>query len=272
MQAIWPGMELVLFYRDYAKDFNNLHAYAFGEQNGRSQNEKGLYTGLKLKMRRGTRLQAYYDIFRCPWRTPDVPQPSSGDDFMIQADQNIWNRTNLNILFKNQRKDESVKTNDALGRDVVAVEKGLTRRLRFQVDYVMVPEIRLRFRIERAWYRVSGYPQTNENGNLYYEEIKLTPAKKLSINVRLSFFDTQGSNSSMYEFEDDLDGLFTNARFSGKGKRWYCMMKYQCNRHIRLAIKYWELCKPDVGQIGLGGDAVNGTVLRKIALALDVNF
>jgi hypothetical protein len=271
LQALWPGMELVLFYRHYARDFNNPHAFAFGEQNGKTQNEEGIYTGVKLRVRRGTLLQGYYDIFRYPWRSPDVPKPVTGDDLSVQADQNIWTRTNLNVLFKNQRKDQSVKTQDALGRDIVAVGPATTCRWRCQMDYQLSPEIHIRSRFEQAWYGVSGFPATKEKGNLFYEAMTLKVLENLSIHARLSFFDTQGSNSSIYEFEDDTGGLFTNARFSGKGKRWYVLAQYRWRR-MQLSAKYWELYKQDVLSIGSGGDAVSGNVLRKVTVALDLNF
>ncbi len=272
IEALWPRVELILFYRNYAKDFNNLHGFAFGEQNGKTQNEEGVYTGIKLKPRRGTLVQAYYDVFRFPWRTPDVPKPVTGDDFLIQADRHIWKRTVLNVLFKNQRKDEPVKTQDVLGRDITVVERSTLRRFRYQLDYRLSQEIRLRSRVEQSRYRVAEFPGIREKGILFYQEMKLQPRSDVFMTARLSFFDIRGSHAAIYEYEDDMDGLFTSTRFSGKGKRWYLLAKYDWKSGIRLSVKYWELYRQDVSEVGSGGDAVKGRVLRKIAMALDVNF
>jgi hypothetical protein len=60
--------------------------------------------------------------------------------------------------------------------------------------------------------------------------------------------------------------------FSGKGTRWYVMIRRRLGQRGSLAIKYWELYRDDVDEIGSGGDSVPGRVLRKVSMSLDMSF
>ena len=272
VQGSWPGTEWVVFYRNYAKDFQSLHGFTFGDQSGKTQNEEGIYTGLKLKPRRGTAIQAYYDIFRYPWRTYSVPKPVTGDDFLIRLEQQVWPRLDVQLQLKSERKDRSVGTTDMLGRDITVIEKEITRRMRYQWDVAISREVRLRSRIEQSWYRVENIQGSSEKGILFYEDVRAELRKNLTLYGRLSFFDTHSFYTALYEYENDVEGVFSNTSFSGKGKRWYVLVKYAWRKNVNLSAKYWELYRDDLEQIGSGGDAITGNVLRKVTMSIDVSL
>lgn len=272
VQGVLPGTEWVIFYRHYAKEFQSLHGFAFGDQSGKTQNEQGIYAGLKFKPQRGTTIQTYYDIFRYPWRTYNVPKPVTGDDFLARIEHKVWPRLEIQLQFKNERKERSVGTTDVLGRDITVIEKEITRRIRYQWDVVISREVRLRSRVEQSRYRVENIPGSSEKGILFYEDVRAELQKNLTLYGRLSFFDTHSFYTALYEYENDVDGVFSNTSFSGKGKRWYVLLKYAWKKHISLGAKYWELYRDDLAQIGSGGDAIKGNVLRKVTFSLDVRL
>ncbi len=272
VQGYWPSIEWVVFYRHYAKDFQNRHAYAFGDQNGRSQNEEGVYTGIKLKPRRGTAVHAYYDIYRYPWRTYNVPKSVTGDDLLARWEERVWPGLEMQVQFKNERKDRAAPTQDELGRDITVVEKEITRRLRWQFDFAVSSEIRLRSRFEQSFYRIEHIAGSYEKGILFYEDIRARLRKDVTVYARMSFFDTPGFSSAIYEFENDVEGVFSNTPLSGKGRRWYVLLKYAWNKRVNIGAKYWELYRDDLEHIGSGGDAIRGNVLRKLTFSADINL
>lgn len=265
----WGLLELVLFYRNYSRAFQNFHGYAFGEQNGKTQNEEGIYTGIQYKPTRKTTLQAYYDIFQYPWRSYEVPKPVNGDDFLIQWEQKFYRSTYTLVRFKNERKDASYHTTDALGRDIVIVSPANTRRARYQIEQRITGQLRLKTRFEQCWYRLG---PTREYGMLIHEDLRWQPHKNVTFFGRISFFDTPSFNTAVYEYENDVEGVFTNTALYGKGQRWYVMIKYRWIKQFQIALKYWEIYKDNVSEIGSGTDAVPGQVLRKITLSMDVNL
>ncbi len=272
LQVQWTHVEMVWFYRNYAKNFNNLHGYAFGEQNGKTQNEEGIYTGLKLRPHKTALIQAYFDIFRYPWRSYDVPKPVQGNDFLIQWEQKWMRSAKTLFRFKQERKDVAYASKDELGREIRLVNSGQTRRLRYQVEQTVSAQIRLRTRFEHSWYKIDFKPGSAERGFLIYQDIRVKPYKPLTLYGRVSVFDTKSFNTAIYEYENDVEGVFTNTALYGKGVRWYVLANYRFYGRMGLAVKFWEMYKDGVTKLGSGGDAVKGNVLRKITLTLNAQF
>ena len=264
------NFDFIVVYRQYDRDYQNLHAFGFGEQNGKTQNERGLYTGIKWKPVRGRVIQSYYDLYRFPWRSFDVPQSVSGDDFMIQWSEDLTRRNNLTFVFKNERKDQAVHTTDEFDRDVTVVEQGTTRRLRSQWTYLPLSMLRLRTRVENSW---SSIQQISDrlHGLLLFEDFRCVPTPDLTVQARITYFDSD-PGILLYEYENDVEGVFSNAVFSGRGRRWYIMAGYKLNRHLRVAMKYWEMVKDGVENIGSGGDTIHGNRSREITVSMDASF
>lgn len=231
--------QTVLMWRRYSKAFQNFHASGFGEQNG-TQNEEGFYLGMAAQPHRLTKLHFYYDLFRYPWRSYDVAQPVRGDDFLVQWEQRWMSAVSSTFRFKNERKDVSQTSEDAFGRESRTVEKSDTRRSRFQVDWKVLPGLNLRSRVETVRYRVTHFKSENEDGSSFYQDARWQVDENLTLFGRWTVFDTDGSSSAVYEYENDVDGVFTNSLFSDKGSRWYVAVRVRWNRRLTLLIKYWE--------------------------------
>lgn len=272
LQMRWDYLEMVWFYRNYARNFNNFHGYAFGEQNGKTQNEEGIYTGVKLKPVKATLIQAYYDIFRYPWRSYEVPKPVQGNDFLIQWEQKWIRSTRTLVRFKQESKDMAYTAKDLLGREIRLVNPAQTRRLRYQFEQNLFSQIRFRTRLEHCWYRVIEKTGSAESGFLIHEDIRIKPTRTLTLYGRISYFDTHSFNTAIYEYENDVEGVFTNTALYGKGVRWYLLVTYRFVRNLSFGMKYWEIYKYGITQIGSGGDAVKGNVLRKVTLTLNAAF
>ncbi|MEJ2104985.1 MAG: helix-hairpin-helix domain-containing protein, partial [Ignavibacteriaceae bacterium] len=65
---ISKGFTFVSSVRSYPRNFFSLHGYAFGERSGATNNEVGIYTGLKWRTPFGL-LNFYYDQFNFPYPT-----------------------------------------------------------------------------------------------------------------------------------------------------------------------------------------------------------
>ncbi len=272
LQAQWDKFEMVWYYRNYSKNFQNLHGYAFGEQNGKTQNEEGIYTGVKFKPNRKTLIQSYFDIFRYPWRNYEVPKPVYGNDFLIQWEQKWFRSFQSLVRFKQERKDVSYTAFDELGRQTQVVNPAQTRRLRYQVEQSISSQIRIRTRFEHSWYKIAEKPGSAESGFLIYQDIRVKPYKPLTLYGRVSVFDTKSFNTAIYEYENDVEGVFSNTALYSKGVRWYLLVNYRFYQQLGFAIKFWEMYKDGVTEIGSGLDAVKGNVLRKITLTLNAQF
>ncbi len=262
----WPKLDVAIFYRNYPKNFQSRHGQAFGDQSGPPQNEQGLYTGIKLKPRRGTTVQFYLDHYVYPWRSYSTPEPTRGRDFLGQAEQALGNSQFL-IAYKNESRSAAVATKDALGRDITVVEPAITQRARFQWEMALTGNMIARTRLEQAYYRIQDFPGSQDQGILVYQNLKWRVEKNWTLQARMTFFDTD-PNAPLYEYENDVEGVFTTTRFSGKGVRWYFLTSYRLNSHLEGSLKYSHLVRANQNISA----EISGHVLQRLTINIDVKY
>ncbi len=84
MASLTPQVEVAMVYRNYARNFHTIYGDGFGE-GSRPINEKGFYTGLKIRPASRWEVTAYYDRFRFPWLRFGVNSPSGGDEYLMRV-------------------------------------------------------------------------------------------------------------------------------------------------------------------------------------------
>ncbi len=264
----WERGDFVLVARRYDRDYQNLHAYGFGEQSGNTQNEQGIYAGIRVTPLRWWTVQTYYDVYRFPWRTVDVPGPVRGDDFLIENRVRLWRNFECLARIKQERKDDALTVQDELGRDVRIIEPRTTRRIRLQAEQNLEGRVRLRTRWEQV---ETGFPHANSphtRGSLIHEDLKWKISRRITAYGRISLFDTDDFSSAIYEYESDVEGVFANTALYGRGVRWYVMGVYRIEKRAEIACKVWQIVRDDLSNIGTGGDQLSGNVLTKWTIAL----
>ncbi len=251
--------------RYYPKNFNNLHAFGFGEQSGKTQNEFGIYSGIKFISDLGL-FNIYYDKFKLPYSTLENPVPSVGDEFFITYQKKIFKDFELKLRFKTESNEVTEQTDNI---------KSLTERIRnsyrFEFDYLVSKKIKLRTRLEYNTYQIDEM-NLFEKGFLIYEDIKFSLLNNLTIYGRIILFDTDSFNSAVYEFENDLTGLFSNLAMYDEGIRYYVLIKYKVLKNISLSFKYAETYKPNERFLGSGNNRINGNVDNRMNFQIDINL
>ncbi len=268
--------ELAFLYRSYSKDFQNLHAFGFGERNGETQNERGYYIGLRYRIASATRLNAYYDIFKFPWRSFFEPLPIAGRDFLLQVEHRFRGRLSLTLRFREKTREQSERL---AASERLETERFVERRqqqFRAQLDYHLTRQISLRTRIQITRNRFNGFgldaSGLNEEGFLIYQEFKIKTPKKVRLSARLSFFDTDSFDSRVFQYENDLPGVVTNRALFGRGSRWYVLLTYLPLPPVAIHIKYSETFRDDTRVIGTGADSIDGNLDRRAAVQLETRL
>ncbi len=106
-----------------------------------------------------------------------------------------------------------------------------------------------------------------ENGFLIYTDILYKPAfKPFSGNIRLQYFETDGYNSRLYAYENDVLYGYSIPVFFDKGYRYYANFNYDINKHVSVWGRFAQTIYPDKNQIGSGLDMISGH--RKSELTL----
>jgi len=262
---ISDSFTFITSFRNYPSNFYSLHGYAFGERNGATRNEVGIYTGFKWRTSLGV-FNLYYDQFKFPYATFFEPVPSSGDEYLIDFFTKPIRKFELRLRYKYENKDVV----DVIDNSKQLVNR-IRRTIRAELIYTISNKIRLRGRFEYALYDISEINE-NENGFLVFQDIRYSPNSSLNIYGRIIFFQTDSFNSAIYEYENNPTGVLTNIPLFYQGIRWYMLIRYRPMNPITLALKYAETYKPGEKSIGSGDNLIPGNLDNILTVQIDVKL
>lgn len=269
-----PGrtiVDMALVVRNYPKDFISLHGFGFGENNGDTQNEFGIYTGVKIRATQFVEISAYYDQFKFPWQTYFNPLPTSGNDALVQTVFTIQRGLEVTIRYKNESKEDVQGTLDDLGREVKRLTDRTQQNFRVGVSFDVSERVRLRGRAELVDVQYDLYGQ-NGKGYLLYQDVRVNPTESLTLDGRLVFFDTDSYDTRLYEYESDIRGVSYNPGLYGKGRRLYLVAHYKVLGFLELSAKYAQTFLDGVKVVGSGEDTIRGDIASRISLQMEFKW
>ncbi len=262
--------DLLFSYRNYPEDFAPLHSFGFSEK-GETYNERGFYAGITFRPIKSLIVNSYFDQYKFPYRTYFNPVPTSGNDFLANAEWRAAKGLVVNLKYKNENKEESRTINDEFGRSVRKIDN--RNQLNVRTGFIYQSSNNFRFRCRFEYVNVDyQYFGDNTKGYLFYSDIRIIPAPGLVLDTRFIFFDTDNYDSRIYEFESDIQGVMSNIALYGKGRRWYLLLKYKPVSFLILSAKYAETYLSGVKSIGSGSDKISGDMNNRLSAGLELGF
>ena len=221
--------ELSVVYRNINKTYFSFFSNAFTESS-RTNDEHGFYLGLKVFPASRWILWAYADFFQHQWLKYTTSAPSSGAEFLAQVSYSPSRRTGFYLRFFQEEKEQRLIT-ESLRYN----EQQLINRLRFNYNHDVTPQVSLKSRIEFSFYS----KKSNEEGILVYQDVAFKPLQKsFSMNGRFAFYSTDGYNSRLYAYENDLLYSFSVPALYGKGIRAYFNFQQNFGSKLTLWLKF----------------------------------
>lgn len=263
--------DVVFMVRNYPKNFIMLHSYGFGEQSGTSQNEFGIYSGIRFKIGKLAVINAYYDQYKFPYATFYNPVPTSGRDFMTHTQWNVTRGFTLFTKYKNETKEDVTSVINSYGLEEDKIYDRTQTNYRLQFDYDIYRTFRVRSRFEYVFVDNNGY-KTSEKGLMFFSDIRVSPLRNLIVDGRFIIFQTDSYDSRIYEYENELNGVVSNQGLYGKGRRWYLMLKYKPYKFLELSAKYSETVIEGAKTTGSGNDEVMNDLKNRFSFQLDIKF
>ena len=251
--------------RSYPRNFYSLHGYAFGERNGATNNELGIYTGFRWRTPIGL-LNFYYDQFKFPYATFFNPNPTQGDEFLVDFLSKPIRKFELRARYKYENKDLTKDVDNSK-----SILKRLRQVFRGELIYSISNQIRLRGRFEYNSFRIAQTGE-NENGYLIFQDVRYSPTSSFNLYGRIIFFKTDSFGSAIYEYENNLTGVLTNVPLFNEGIRWYLMVRYRPYQIITVSAKYSETYKPAEKSIGSGESSIPGNLDNIFSFQIDVSL
>lgn len=257
-----------LVYRNIEKSYQTLYGNAFTEQTFPT-NEKGLYAGISIKPYYFLRVDAYADIFRFPYLRYRVDAPSNGSEYLLQVTYRPNKQVEVYTRFRNENKAINLSGLDLAARETVIRPR---QNWRTQVAYNISRELTLRNRVELIWFDAQ-QKERSEQGFLTYVDGSYKPfSKPISLNARLQYFETDGYDSRLYAFENDVLYSFSIPQFIGKGLRYYVNLNYDVSKKLTVWLRWAQTVYANQTSISSGLDKIPGNKRSEVKLQAMYNF
>lgn len=260
-------VDVSLLYRKLSKSYQSLYTTAFTES-AYPGNETGLYAGVSIRPNNIWRIDAYADFYKFPWLRYRVNAPNTGTDYLIQLNYKPNKQLEIYSRFHAESKAINANAERLILSPVIQQPK---KNWRTQINYKITSSITLRNRTELLWFDKKG--MAAEQGFLIYFDFIYKPMlKPWSGSLRVQYFESEGYNSRLYAYENDVLYSFSIPVFYDKGYRYYININYDINKKISLWIKWAQTLYMNKTLIGSGLDEINGNTKSEIKLQLMYKF
>ena len=258
-----PKVDISFLHRSINTAYQSVNGNAFTE-NVSPTNENGFYAGVSIRPVAALRLDAYADVFRFPWLKFRADAPGKGTDFLVQLTYTPTKQVELYARYRNETKQANQTGNSTVTNFLVELPR---QNFRLHINYKISHSLVLRNRAELLWYDKKG--ENAESGFLAYADVLYKPVlARYSAIVRLQYFETDGYNSRVYAYENDVLYSYSIPAFFDKGLRYYCTAGYDFTDKLSFWLRLSQSVYRDKTVIGSGPDAIKGPKKTEVKIQL----
>jgi hypothetical protein len=267
MISIDSKASIGLLYRNYARDYQTFYNAGFSEGSN-TQNEKGLYAGLKLKINSKWSVNGYADLFQFPWMKYLIDAPTFGHEFLIQPIYKPNKIFEIYGRFRQQMRQRNSRDSDGT---VTEIEDVVQRSYRFNLSYTVSEFFTLKSRVE--YVTINRPSNTHEKGLLMTQDFIFRPKSfPLDIALRYALFDTDSYDTRIYSFENNALYAFAVPAYYYQGNRAYILLRYSFLRHVDLWVRYGYFLYNNRATISSGAEEIQGSRKTDLLIQLRIQF
>ena len=256
-------VSMAIVARDYDRAYQTFYNAGFAE-GSRTQNERGLYAGLKLNLSRDFSINSYLDVFKFPWMKFQVDGPSDGYEIMIQPSYKPSRSLEIYTRFRQQMRQKNSRDSDGT---ITGLEDVLQRNYRINFNYKISEAFRLKSRVEYVTInRASNAP---ESGIIITQDLLYRPkSSPIDIALRYALFDTDSYDTRIYTFESNALYVFSVPAYYYKGSRAYALIRYTFLRKFDLWVRYGVSIFANRTSLGSGAEEIIGNTKTDVTIQL----
>jgi hypothetical protein len=227
-----------------------------------------LYAAISIRPHSFWRIDAYVDFYTFPWLKFQVDAPSTGTDYMAQA---TYKPNKQLEIYSRYRWESKAKNYNPLDATVSPVIFKPRQNFRTQINYRINPELVFRNRVELVWYDRNGGGK--QNGFLAFTDLLYKPMmKKYAANIRLQYFETDGYDSRLYAYENDVLYSYSIPVFYEKGYRYYFNLNYDITKKLTCWFRWAQTIYKGASTVGSGLDEIPGNKKTEVKVQLQYIF
>ncbi|MDX2360406.1 MAG: hypothetical protein QNK23_06345 [Crocinitomicaceae bacterium] len=256
-----------LAYRNYSRNYETFYNNGLAE-GSETQNESGLYAGLKLNLTKSFTVNAYIDVFKFPWMKYQVDGPSKGHEFLVQPMYRPSRKLEIYGRFREQHKQRNSRI--TIG-GITPLEAVIQRNYRLNISYQVSESIKLKSRIEYVTInRASG---GKEEGFILTQDLIFRPKSfPIDIALRYALFDTDSYDTRIYTYENNALYVFSSPSYYYQGSRAYVLVRWTFLKRFDLWARYGVSIFSNRESLGTGGEEIRGGTKTDLTLQLRIKF
>lgn len=262
-----PRASFSILYRNYQKGYQTFYNAGFSEGSN-TQNESGIYAGMKLKLNSVWTLNSYVDLFKFPWMKYQVDAPSEGHEIMIQPTYKPNKQLEIYGRYREQLRQKNSRDSDGT---VTEIENVLQRNYRLNLSYAISEAFTIKSRIEYVTIdRPSNDP---EKGMIITQDVLFKPKNlPFDLSLRYALFDTDSYDSRIYTYENNALYVFAVPAYYYQGSRAYVLVRYSFMKHCDLWVRYGTFIYNNRDSVGSGAEEVQGSKKSELTVQLRIKF
>lgn len=267
MAFLDPRVSLSIIYRNYSKGYYSFYNNGFSEGSN-TQNERGLFAGIKIKFAPSWTFNSYFDIFQFPWLKYQVDAPSKGYEFLAQQEYKPNKVFSMYARFRQQVRPKNSRNTDGT---ITEIEDVTQRNYRLNLSYKVLESLTLKSRIE--YVTINRQSNNPEDGIIFTQDILFAPKKfPIDVTLRYALFDTDSYDSRIYNFENNALYVFSIPAYYYQGSRAYALIRYTFLKHVDLWVKYGVFLYSNKTLLSSGAEEIKGSRKSDITIQLRVRF
>ncbi|MEO8584287.1 MAG: hypothetical protein ABI415_10840, partial [Flavitalea sp.] len=229
MATVDAAIDISILHRSISSQYQSVYGNAFTESTMPS-NENGTYFGLSLKLNDFARLDFYADLFSFPWLRYRTDAPGFGVQYLAQLNYKPDKKVEIysRLRWRSKPLNLPVVENQLNIPDDRTLANWRTN-ITFHVSRTLI----LRTRFDLSWFNITGQDaakagkknskentQYKQGGFLQYADVVYKPAHRwYSANFRFLVFETDGYDTRLYAYENDVPYSSSTPAFFGRGIR-----------------------------------------------------
>jgi hypothetical protein len=267
LASIDTRASLSVIYRNYGRGYQTFYNNGFSEGSN-TQNENGLYAGLKVKFSPFWTFNGYVDFFKFPWLKYQIDGPSQGNERLAQLSYKPTKTFEIYARYRYQNKQRNSRFSDGT---VTALENVVQQNYRINVSYAVNEFFTLKSRIE--WVSIQRPSQPFEKGILITQDLLFKPKSlPFDLSLRYALFDTDSYDTRIYSFENNALYAFAVPAHYYQGNRAYVLLRYSFLNYFDLWVRYGVFIYNNRTSIGSGAEEIIGDKKSDLTIQLRMSF
>jgi hypothetical protein len=222
-------LSINFLFRNYNSGYTTFHGNGPGS-GSKTTNEKGILGNFSYEAAKHLFISGGFDVQNFPWLKYRCSGPTHGINRELRARYLPTEKLTFEAMFNYRLSMVNNSDSTAIPEQKELISRNVKGSVRFSISDNLTIGIRADFKVAD--------PSGNKGTLLLQDVIYKFRKYPVSVWFRYCLFKTDGWDSRIYTYENDLLYSFSIPALSGEGSRSYLMVKWELGKFAEFRVKY----------------------------------